>query len=89
MMGLKRKSDEGDSTISVVLNYVTVILVTSGIFAVDIMFNKGLLDGTLIGMLIIKAFDALDKQNNYFFPSSRNPKQQNGETENGETQKSA
>lgn len=84
---VKRKSDEGDSTISVVMNYLMVLGVIGGVFAIEILFNKGILDGTLIGVLIAKIFDGLDKQNNYFFPSSRNPKPQNGDTENAETQK--
>ena len=75
---LKRESDEKDSTTSTWLNYLMAVLVTAGIFAADIIFDKGILDGALIGMLITKVFDALHLQNAYFFPSQRTPKQQNG-----------
>ena len=77
-----RVSDDKDSTTSTWWNYILAVFVTGGIFAVEIFFDKGILDGTLIGMLIIKVYDALDKQNSYFFPTQRSPKRDNP---NGET----
>ncbi len=79
---LKRESDEKDSTTAVWWNYVLAVLVTGGIFAVEIFFDKGILDGTLIGMLIIKVYDALNLQNAYFFPSQRSPKNGSGDLKN-------
>lgn len=77
---MPRKTDEQDSTASVWFNYFVAILVTGGIFAVDIFTSKGILDGTLIGMLITKVWDGISKQNDYFFPSRRSdPKQEEGD----------
>lgn len=75
---LKRESDDKDSTTSTWWNYLMALFVTGGIFAADIFFQKGLLDGALIGMLITKVFDAINLQNAYFFPSQRSPKNNNG-----------
>lgn len=66
-----RNSDDEDSTISVWGNYLMALLVTGGIFAVDIFTDKGILDGALIGVLISKVWDGISKQNEYFFPSKR------------------
>lgn len=83
---LRRKSDESDSTVSTWMNYVMALAVTAGIFYVEIKFKKGILDGTLIGMLIMKVYDALSKQNEYFFPSHR-PNKNGKETEEEEENK--
>ena len=66
-----RESDDEDSTVSVWGNYIMALLVTGGIFAVDILTDKGILDGALIGVLISKVWDGISKQNEYFFPSKR------------------
>lgn len=71
---LRRQSDEQDSTTSTWLNYTMATLVIVGIFVVEIIWDKGILDGTLIGILISNVFDALKMQNAYFFPSQRPPK---------------
>ena len=75
----KRQSDDKDSTTSTWLNYFMAILVIGGIFIVEIFFSEKvqLLDGTLIGILIAKVFDAIQLQNAYFFPSQR-PSKPNG-----------
>lgn len=82
---MPRKTDEQDSTTSVKLNYFMAFLVTAGIFAADILTDKGILDGTLIGILITKVWDGISKQNDYFFPGGRaNKPDNNKESENNE-----
>ena len=82
---LARESDEEDSTYAVWLNYGIAFTVTVGIFLVDIFVDKGILDGSLIGMLIVKVFDGLTKQNEYFFPTNRGGKSPNGGTDKGKS----
>lgn len=62
-----RESDEQDSTVAVIANYIMAAVVTCGIIAIDIFTDKGILDGSLIGMIIIKVYDGITKQNDYFF----------------------
>lgn len=66
-MATHRQSDDTDSTISAICNYAMAALVTGGIIAIDIFTDKGILDGSLIGMVVIKAWDGVTKQNDYFF----------------------
>ena len=68
---MARITDEQDSTTSVWANYLSAALVTGGVFAVEILTDKGWLDGALIGMLFTKVFDGISKQNDYFFPNRR------------------
>ena len=70
-MFAKRQTDEQDSTTSVWGNYIIAVLVSLGVFITDWVFDKGILDGALIGVLITKVYDGLTKQNDYFFPTSR------------------
>lgn len=76
---MARKTDEQDSTVSVWGNYIMAALVTGGVIALDIFTNKGLFDGSLIGMVIIKVWDGVTKQNDYFFPSRRENKKETDE----------
>ena len=58
------------------------VFVTGGIFAVDLLTEKGLLDGAMIGILISKVYDGITKQNDYYFPTtSRNSKSAETEPE--------
>ena len=79
-----RESDEQDSTTSVWWNYINALLITGGLIAIDIFTDKGLIDGALIGMIVMKAWDGITKQNDYFFPSRRQPSENGGK--NGQTQ---
>ena len=72
-----RETDEQDSTFSVLANYLLAAGVIAGLILLDIKTEKGLLDGTIIGMILMKALDGLTKMNDYFFPSRR-PDRQNG-----------
>lgn len=63
-----RETDEKDSTTSVWWNYFLAAGVIIGLILLDIMTNKGYLDGTIIGMILMKALDGLTKMNDYFFP---------------------
>lgn len=76
-----RESDEQDSTTSVWANYLLAAAVIAGLIVLDIMTDKGYIDGTIIGMILMKALDGLTKMNDYFFPGrSRNaPVPQNGQ----------
>ena len=77
---MPRDSDEQDSTFSVWANYILAAAVIAGLIALDIITAKGLLDGTIIGMILMKALDGLTKMNDYFFPSRRPDKRpQQGE----------
>lgn len=67
----RRKTDEQDSTISIYGNYLMALLVTAAVFVVEILWNRGWLDGALLGVLISKIFDGVSKQNEYFFPTRR------------------
>ena len=82
----RRKTDEGDSTVSVWANYILAAGVIAGLIMLDIYTDKGLLDGTIIGMILMKALDSLTKMNDYFFPTQRNPKR-NGDTPDAATDK--
>lgn len=73
-MLFKRKSDDKDSSIAVVLNYIGAFLIALGVFLTDWVFDKGILDGALIGVLISKAFDWITKMNEYYFPTNRGSK---------------
>ena len=84
-MVLKRKSDDKDSTSAVWFNYAMAFFVTGGIFAVDIIVDKGILDGALIGVLISKVYDGITKQNDYYFPTARNPKPAETNTDESES----
>lgn len=76
---MPRETDEQDSTWALVGNYVMALLVTGGLIALDFLTDKGIWDGTLIGMVIIKVWDGVTKQNDYLFPSRRpDTKQHNG-----------
>ncbi len=76
---ITRESDEQDSTVSVWGNYLMAFATTAGLFALDIFTDKGILDGTLIGMIIIKVWDGISKQNDYYFPGrSRTTNPTNG-----------
>ena len=81
---LRRQSDEQDSTNALWLNYTQAILVTAGVFITDWVFEKGILDGALIGVMLSKVFDAISKQNEYFFPNERGPKQPRDDRANDE-----
>lgn len=81
----QRKTDEQDSTVSVWGNYFTAILVTGGVFAVEIFLNRGWLDGALIGVLITKIYDGISKQNEYFFPNKRDSTPKHTPQTQGET----
>lgn len=76
-----RETDEKDSTTSVWWNYFLAAGVIGSLIAVDILTEKNFLDGTIIGMILMKALDGLTKMNDYFFPGrSRNaPPPQNGQ----------
>ena len=64
-----RETDEKDSTTSVWWNYFLAAGVIAGLIAVDLLTEKGkYLDGTIIGMILMKALDGLTKMNDYFFP---------------------
>lgn len=69
VMALQRESDEHDSTLSVWANYILAGLVLAGLFVLDYFTDKGFLDGTVVGMIIMKSLDSLTKMNDYFFPS--------------------
>ena len=75
-----RESDEQDSTVSVWANYFLAAGVIIGLIVLDIYTQKGYLDGTIIGMILMKALDGLTKMNDYFFPgrSRTNSPPQNG-----------
>lgn len=73
-----RESDEQDSTVSVWLNYFLAAGVIAGLIALDIYTEKELMDGTIIGMILMKALDGLTKMNDYFFPGRRNTPASNG-----------
>ena len=75
-----RASDEQDSTTSVWWNYFLAAGVIGGLITLDILTNKSILDGTIIGMILMKALDGLTKMNDYFFPGRRttNPTNTNG-----------
>lgn len=79
-----RESDEQDSTVSVWGNYIMAFCATGGLIALDIFTDKGILDGTIIGMIIIKVWDGISKMNDYYFPGRRttNPSSGNGEKPN-------
>ena len=77
-----RASDDYDSTVSVWLNYLLAAIVIAGLITLDIMTDKGILDGSLIGMIVLKALDGLTKMNDYFFPG-RSKTDPNGATQNG------
>lgn len=81
-----RESDEQDSTTAVWGNYIMAFLVTAGLIALDILTEKGILDGTIIGMIVIKVWDGVTKQNDYLFPSRRPTPVNNGGKENGTAQ---
>ena len=66
-----RESDEQDSTTSVWANYLLAAGVIIGLIILDIKTEKGYLDGTIIGMILMKALDGLTKMNDYFFPGRR------------------
>ena len=66
-----RESDEQDSTTSVWANYLLAAGVIVGLIILDIKTEKGYLDGTIIGMILMKALDGLTKMNDYFFPGRR------------------
>jgi len=69
-----RETDEQDSTTSVWANYLLAAGVIAGLIVLDIYTDKGYLDGTIIGMILMKALDGLTKMNDYFFPGrSRSP----------------
>ena len=76
-----RETDEQDSTTSVWANYLLAAGVIAGLIALDIYTDTGYLDGTIIGMILMKALDGLTKMNDYFFPGrSRNsPASPNGQ----------
>ncbi len=76
-----RETDEKDSTTSVWANYILAAAVIVGLIILDIKTDKGILDGSIIGMIVLKALDGLTKMNDYFFPGrSRNaPTPQNGQ----------
>lgn len=87
----RRKTDESDSTIALVLNYV---LASGVLFAIFYAAAKGwndstLLDGVIVGIMLSKSFDWVTKSNEYFFPTSRAPKQTNNDGETDETSQSA
>ena len=63
-----RETDEKDSTTSVWWNYLLAAGVIGGLIALDIFTEKGYLDGTIIGMILMKALDGLTKMNDYYFP---------------------
>lgn len=73
----RRESDEHDSTLSVWANYILAGLVLAGLFVLDYFTDKAFLDGTVVGMIIMKSLDSLTKMNDYFFPS-RGSKSGNG-----------
>lgn len=80
--GVKRETDEKDSTTAVWWNYIMALGVTGAVFTVEILTDAGILDGALIGILISKVYDGLSKQNEYYFPvssrKSADVQQQNG-----------
>lgn len=67
-----RITDEKDSTTSVWMNYLLASGVIGALIALDFYTDKGYLDGTIIGMILMKALDGLTKMNDYFFPGRRN-----------------
>lgn len=75
-----RESDEHDSTVSVWWNYLLAAGVIGGLMTLDVYTQKELLDGTIIGMILMKALDGLTKMNDYFFPGRRttSPIRENG-----------
>lgn len=73
---MPRETDEQDSTTSVWWNYCLATAVIGGLIALDILTDKGYLDGTIIGMILMKALDGLTKMNDYYFPGRS--KHQNG-----------
>lgn len=66
-----RASDEQDSTTSVWANYILAAGVIGGLIVLDIKTETEFLDGTIIGMILMKALDGLTKMNDYYFPSRR------------------
>ena len=75
-----RETDEKDSTTSVWWNYFLAAGVIGGLIVLDVFTEKGYLDGTIIGMILMKALDGLTKMNDYYFPGrSRTPASVNGE----------
>ena len=74
-----RETDEQDSTTSVWANYILAAAVIAGLIILDIKTNKGYIDGTIIGMILMKALDGLTKMNDYFFPGRSRTAPQNGQ----------
>ena len=76
-----RETDEKDSTTSVWWNYFLATAVIVGLIVLDILTEKGILNGSLIGMIVMKALDGLTKMNDYFFPGrSKSAPDANGGT---------
>ena len=76
---MDREPDENHPTFSVWANYLLACAVIGGLFWLDVATKKELLDGTIIGMILMKALDSLTKMNDYFFPStSRRTEKHNG-----------
>lgn len=78
-----RETDEKDSTTSVWANYILATAVIVGLIILDIKTGKGYIDGTIIGMILMKALDGLTKMNDYFFPGRRNIPVPNENNEQG------
>ena len=77
-----RETDEQDSTTSVWGNYLLAAGVIILLVILDLKTEKGILDGSLIGMIVLKALDGLTKMNDYFFPG-RSKNAPNGNNEQG------
>lgn len=77
-----RETDEKDSTTSVWWNYILATGAIAGLITLDIMTNKNILDGTIIGMILMKVLDGLTSMNAYFFPGrNKSPASDTNEVE--------